>query len=266
MSRPIVALAVATASPTDPPHLVELGAIRVFDGEVVEELSSLIRPQIPIDPRSTELHGIDEDEITRAPLAHEVLARFLDWLGDDWMVVHDARRTARPLAFELARVGLEPPRSLLLDTLPLARELLAEVPDDSLEAYCGLLDLEEGEHHRALPDAVWSWKVFEACTERLGGDPTPESFLARTGRPATLALFGPMPPAGLKPRHRKLARACGRGAPVTLLYGEPPEVPVPLGVLPHFIYASRDRAYLKAECQATGLLKTYRLDRIHRVR
>ena len=266
MPRPIVVLAVETASLTGPPHLVELGAIRVLDGEVAGELSSLIRPQVPIDSRAIEIHGIAEDEVAGAPFAADVLARFVTWLGDDWMVIHDAHRTARALAFELARVGLEPPRSPLIDTLPLARELFPESSDGSLETYCRLLELEDGEHHRALADAVWCWKLMEACGERLGGDPSPEAFLARIGLPSTLSAFGPHPPAGLKPRHRRLVRACGRGAPVTLLYGEPPQTPVPLSVLPHFVYGSRDRAYLEAECRSSGLLKTYRLDRIHRVR
>ena len=52
---------------------------------------------------------------------------------------------------------------------------------------------------------------------------------------------------------------------ITLLYGSKLEPPARLEVLPRFLFERRDKGYLEAECRRSGTLKTYRLDRVHRV-
>lgn len=266
MDRPLVCLDTETARLGGPPHLIELGAVRVVDGEVAEHFQALVRPLVEVEPEATAIHGLEDRDVAGAEPAPEVLGRFLDWLGEDWMAAHNAPFDARVLAFELARAGLAAPTQPMLDSLRLARKLLPDAPDHKLETLREHLDLEEGEHHRALPDAVWCWKAIEACAERLGGEVSLAGLLGRQGGvPVTIPAHAPHPGRGLKPRHRALQRAAERRERVTLLYGEPPQPPVPLPVVPWLLYRQSERAYLEAECCSTGLLKTYRLDRVHRV-
>jgi predicted DNA-binding transcriptional regulator YafY len=70
----------------------------------------------------------------------------------------------------------------------------------------------------------------------------------------------------LAPRLRTLEAACRDGRQVELCYGETEQAPVWLGVRPRILYATKRQGYLEAECVRSGLLKTYRLDRVHRVR
>jgi DNA polymerase-3 subunit epsilon len=262
----LVCLDTETATLSGPPHLLELGAVRVVEGEVVEHFAELVLPAVPIDPEATRIHGIDETDVRAARPAAEVLARFTAWLGDDWMAAHNAPFDARVLAFEYARAGLAAPPQPLLDTLRLARRALPESPDHKLETLAEHLGLEEHEHHRALPDAVWCWKVLEACLERFGGEASPAALLARSGgAPITLAGAAPRPGRALKPRLRELERACSARRRVTLLYGEAGTPPVPLHVVPWLLFEQGERGYLEAECCASGTLKTYRLDRIQRL-
>jgi DNA polymerase-3 subunit epsilon len=121
MDRPLVCLDTETATLGGPPHLVELGAVRIVDGEVADHFVSFVRPLVEIDPDATAIHGITEEDVAGADAAPEVLARFLDWLGDDWMAAHNAPFDARVLAFELARADLPAPAQPLLDSLRLAR-------------------------------------------------------------------------------------------------------------------------------------------------
>ena len=266
MDRPLVCLDTETATLGGPPHLVELGAVRIVEGEVADHFVSLVRPLVPVDPDATAIHGITEEDVASADAAPEVLARFLDWLGEDWMAAHNAPFDARVLAFELARADLPAPDQPVLDSLRLARKLLPDSPDHRLETIREHLDLEEGEHHRALPDAVWCWKAIEACVERLGSNVSLAALLGKQGGvPITIPAHAPHPGRVLKPRHRALQRACETRSRVTLLYGEPPEPPTPLSVVPWLLYRQAEKSYLEAECCSTGLLKTYRLDRVHRV-
>jgi len=266
MQSALVCLDTETATLSGPPHLLELGAVRVVEGELVEHFSELVLPAVPIDPDATRIHGIDERDVREARPATEVLARFTEWLSDDWLAAHNASFDARVLAFEYARAGLDAPPQPWIDTLRLARRTIPESPDHKLETLAEHLGLEEHEHHRALPDAVWCWKVLEACAERLGGELSPAALLARCGGvPVTLAGAAPRPGRALKPRLRDLERACHERRRVRLLYGAAGAAPAPLEVVPWLLFGQSDRGYLEAECCASGTLKTYRLDRIQRL-
>lgn len=264
--RAIVCLDTETATLGGPPHLLELGAVRVVEGEIVEHFGDLVLPAVPIDPEATAIHGIEARDLRDARPASEVLERFTAWLGDDWMAAHHAPFDARVLAFEYARARLDAPRQPLIDTLRLARRALPEAPDHKLETLCEHLGLESHVRHRALPDAVDCWKVLEACVERAGGETSPAGLLARSGgAPITLEAAAPRPGRALKPRLRALERACAERAGVTLVYGEAGSAPAALEVVPWILFEQGERAYLEAECRASGTLKTYRLDRIQRL-
>ncbi len=122
MDRPLIVLDTETATLRGAPHLLELGAIRVADGEVLDSFDSLVCPTVPIDSAATEIHGISEQDVRSAPHPHEVLTAFQDWAGEDWFVAHNAPFDARVLGFEDARHGISPPTAPFIDTLPLARK------------------------------------------------------------------------------------------------------------------------------------------------
>jgi DNA polymerase III epsilon subunit-like protein len=263
MDRPIVVLDTETANARGAPFLLELGAVRVADGEVQDRFQELVLPPVAIDPEATEIHGIREDDVRRADPAPEVLARFVAWLGRDWMCAHDAGFDARVLGFEFARASVQPPGAPMLDTLRLARRYVPESPDHKLPTLCQHLDLEAGDFHRALPDAVWCWKVLEECSRRAG-DPGAASLLKDCGKPVTIPSYLPGP-ARLSPRLRPLEVAARDGAEVTLHYGGADTAPARLPVLPKLLYERHKKSYLEAECLQSGLLKTYLLERVQKV-
>lgn len=267
MERPLIVLDTETANARGAPHLLELGALCVEEGEVAGTFERLVLPEVPIDPETHAVHGIGEGDLGAAAPAAEVLAAFEHWLAgreSAWLVAHDARRDARVLAFAHARAGLEPPCNPFLDTLALARRYVPEAPDHQLDTLVQFLELEGAMPHRALGDAVYCWKVFEEVLERRGGE---EGLLAEHlgGRGGPLTIRSEWPSAPRLPRRlRALEQALRAGTGATLSYGtEAP--PARLPVRPKLLYSGRDHAYLEAECGLSGALKTYRLDRIQRV-
>ncbi|MEO0663880.1 MAG: exonuclease domain-containing protein, partial [Planctomycetota bacterium] len=85
LDRPIVVFDTETATLSGAPHLLELGAVRVVDGEVVEEFEELVAPAVEVEPEATEIHGITNDDVRTASTVENVLARFADWVGNDWL-------------------------------------------------------------------------------------------------------------------------------------------------------------------------------------
>lgn len=290
MNRPIVVFDTETATGHLPPHLVELGAIRVEGGEIVDHFESLVCPQVPIDPRSTELHGITDAMVRDAPGTAAVLARFTSWVGGDWLVAHAATFDATTLAFEYLRHDLDPPAGPIVDALKIARRCIGDAPDHKLETLCQHLDIEVDVHHRALADAVSCWKVLEACLERLADrrpatverdagaredahstiaplsslPSTPWSqLLSEAGSLSSVAGSRPRPPK-LPPRLRALEEACRGRLRIVLQYGEGQQSSR-LPVEARLMYQSDGKGYLEAECERSGTLKTYRLDRIQKL-
>lgn len=263
---PLVVLDTESATRTGAPHLVELGAVRVVDGEAQDHFEALVCPAVPVEPEATEVHGLTDEDLRTAPEGHAVLEEFFAWIGDAVLVAHAARSDAQTLGFASARAGVTPPGNRLVDSLPLARKAFPEAPDHRLPTLAEHLDLEVTTLHRALPDAVACWQVFEAALARLDErDVTEARLIALCGVPETIATSLPARP-NRKPAHlRVLERARSEEATVVLTYGERGSEPARLHVEPRLLYRGREKSYLEGVCQSSGLLKTYRMDRIHRI-
>ena len=265
MDRPIVFLDTETATLYGAPHLLEIGAIRVEDGEVVDRYETLVRPQVPVEEGVTAIHGIRDEDVHDAPDAGAALAGFASWLDGSPMAAHGARIDAGVLAFECVRWGIPQPDVPMIDTVKLARALVPDSPDHRLQTLCQVLDIETTVYHRALPDAVSCWKVLEACVERFPPERarTFEGLLGVVGAPVTIAGAKPRTPR-ITPRLRPLEEACRSGSRLSILYGEDAG-PARLEVAPKILFESKRRGYMEAECRRSGLLKTYRLDRVQKI-
>jgi polyribonucleotide nucleotidyltransferase len=129
--------------------LVEIGAVRVSGGQIVDRWSTLVNPGVPIIGR--QLHGITSDDVKDAPSPDEAARRFLEWAGDELLVGHNI---GFDIGFLEAALGsghrIEYGR--YLDTLVLAREAYPDT-DLKLGDLARFFELEAEPNHRALPDA-----------------------------------------------------------------------------------------------------------------
>lgn len=263
MERPLIVLDCETASPTGAPHLVELAAVWVEDGEIQDSFHSLVAPPIPIAPESFEVHGITDDELRRAPWVSEVLPRFSEWVGGEWMAAHNAGADTRILGFEYARLGLEPPPGQFLDSLALSKQWIQDSPDHKLDTLVSHLELDDSEgRHRALADAVHCWMVLEECFGRMEEAVKLSALMPKS--PLTIARRGPGA-ARMSPRLRPLERAVAAEETVCLVYAREDGAPTPIEVFPKFLFERRGTSYLEGECLSSGTLKTYRLERVRKV-
>ena len=130
-------------------EIVEVAAVRVRQGAVVDEFQRLVRPRVPIAPKAQEQHGISEEDVKDAPYFEAVWPDFQDFVGQDVVVAHNGHRFDFPVLHRMT--GGASSRLPVYDTLPLARELhpgSARLGD--LAAAFGVPLLHA---HRALDDA-----------------------------------------------------------------------------------------------------------------
>ena len=74
-------------------YIVDIAALRVRDGQVVDRFESLVNPGRAIVGH--QMHGISTDDVANAPTAAEVLTNFTQWVGDTPVVAHNVASTCR---------------------------------------------------------------------------------------------------------------------------------------------------------------------------
>ncbi|HED66885.1 MAG TPA: hypothetical protein ENJ09_15185 [Planctomycetes bacterium] len=267
LPTPLVAFDTESATSSGAPHLIELGAVRFGAGDSEEHFQALVRPEVEVDEHALAVHGISDADLVDAEPAPDVLERFFEFAADATLIAHNARADANTLGFACARADLAPPPLRILDSLALARAAFPDAPDHRLDTLVEFLGLEIDGLHRALPDAVACWQLVEACLEELGhGEPWSESRLFAAAA-IPFPLTGALPPRpNRRPAQVRVLEAARREElPVTLCYGGSSSPPARITVTPRLLYRGRDHCYIEAECHASGLLKTYRLDRVQRV-
>ncbi len=130
--------------------IVEIGAVKVTDGQISDRWSTLVDPGQQIVGR--QLHGITDAEVTGQPSPAEAVRRFLAWAGDSILVGHNVGFDAGFLnAANLDAAPVESSR--FLDTLTLAREAYPDQDAHKLAELARVFGVEPEPNHRALPDA-----------------------------------------------------------------------------------------------------------------
>jgi DNA polymerase III epsilon subunit family exonuclease len=154
----------------DDAGITEIGAVRVHDGRVVAEFGSLVNPGRPVPAPITELTGIDDQMLTGAPPVAAVLPGLLEFARGSVLVAHNAPFDLGFLTSAASAMGVGWPGFEVLDTVRLARHLMAtpqEVPDRKLATLAGFFGTPVRPSHRALDDARATAAVLGRLLARL---------------------------------------------------------------------------------------------------
>ncbi len=134
--------------------ICEIGAVRLRGFEVVTEFETLVDPGLPIAAGASAVTGLRNEHLRGAPGPAEAVRRFLAFAGDAVLVAHNARFDLAFLDRETERLTGSRIGSPVVDTVRLARRLLAgRVAGFGLGQLAGFLGTAERPCHRALPDA-----------------------------------------------------------------------------------------------------------------
>jgi len=154
-----------TAMKPEHGYIVDIAALRVRDGQVVDRFESLVNPGRPIVGH--QVHGISTDDVASAPTASEVLGNFAQWVGDAPIVAHNV---AFDVPFVLRHlpndVKWEP--SAVFDTLELGYQLYPDAGAWKLgDLVRFVFGRDHAAAHRAMPDAEATAELFLHFTQGL---------------------------------------------------------------------------------------------------
>ena len=148
-------------------RVIEIAAI-----ELVNELPTgrifhaLLDPERDIPADASRIHGITNKDIEGKPKFADIAEDFLEFVGDDPLVAHNAPFDFGFLDAELARIGLPKlARTRMIDTLALAKQKFPGIPN-SLDALCRRfeIDLSARTTHNALLDCKLLAEVYIELT------------------------------------------------------------------------------------------------------
>jgi DNA polymerase-3 subunit epsilon len=143
--------------------ICEIGAVRLREFEVEAEFQTLVDPGLPIAAGASALTGLRNEQLRGAPSPPEAVRSFLAFADDAVLVAHNARFDLAFLDRETERLTGSRIGSAVVDTVRLARTLLAgRVSGFGLAQLAWFLDTTERPCHRALPDAQATAEVLLA--------------------------------------------------------------------------------------------------------
>jgi len=135
-------------------RICEIGAVRVRELELQEEFELLVDPGVPIGPAISALTGLRDADLRGCPHPAIAVRRFLEFAGDAVLVAHNARFDLAFLDRETERLSGARLAGPVVDTVGLARRLLAgRTPRAGLASLAQFFGTDVQPCHRALPDA-----------------------------------------------------------------------------------------------------------------
>ena len=146
--------------------IIEIGAVKIRAGEVVEVFDTFVDPEEPISEFITGLTSITDEMVKGAPKEREAVKAFLDFAGEDLLIAHNAKFDVGFIRVAAQRQGF-PFNNSYLDTVGLSKYVNGELKNHKLDTIAKHYKLDDFHHHRASDDAEVLAKIFFEMQRRL---------------------------------------------------------------------------------------------------
>ena len=148
--------------------IIEIGAVKVVGGEIVDKFSTFVNPGRPIPFDITQLTSITDEMVMEYDGIDTILPRFLEFVGDAVLVAHNASFDVGFIEQNCRYQDIEP-HFVSLDTVALARVLMPTLSKYKLNVVAKALNISLENHHRAVDDAGATAEIFLKFVEMLKG-------------------------------------------------------------------------------------------------
>ena len=147
--------------------IIEIGAIKVRDFQIVDSFSKLVNPGVLIDKRVVELTGITNEMVEGKEHIEEILPEIIAFCGDDVLLGHN-------IAFDFSFIKRNAVnndlifQNMAIDTLKIARKYLGHLESRKLDFLCSYYNIVDSNHHRAYNDVMVTHELYKRlCKEEF---------------------------------------------------------------------------------------------------
>ncbi|CAD2076731.1 PolC-type DNA polymerase III [Phocicoccus pinnipedialis] len=147
--------------------IIELAAVKVQNGEIVDKFESFINPHEPLSEVIKNLTGITDGMLVDAPEFKDVIPEFKEWVGDAIFVAHNATFDMGFIDTAYEKLGFGPSINGVIDTLEITKVLNKDLKRHNLAALSRYYNVELVSHHRAIYDAEATGYIFIKMLQQL---------------------------------------------------------------------------------------------------
>lgn len=139
--------------------IIEIGAVKVQNGEIIETFSCLINPETYISKEITDITGITNEMVSNQPTFAQVCPDFYKFTRNSIMVAHNANFDMGFMTLHGKNEGYIYDNEYL-DTLAIARSTIKGLKNYKLKTICDYLKVDLINAHRAINDTLATAKCF----------------------------------------------------------------------------------------------------------
>lgn len=155
--------------PNSGDSIIEIGAVKIKNGKIIDRYDELINPGIPLSEEIIKITCITDSMLKDKRNEEECVKDFMKWVGDLPMVAHNAKFDISFLDNAYSKYNLGDLNNIVIDTLGISRYL------DSNERYHNLATLvkrynipwDEDKHHRGDYDSEGTALIFDKMLKKL---------------------------------------------------------------------------------------------------
>ena len=146
--------------------IIEIGIVELVDNVLTQNyFHEYINPEKNISVSAQKIHGISNDFLLDKPVFSDVARKFLDFIKDDAIIIHNAEFDTNFINKELQNCGFKDMKNSVIDTIKIAKK---EFPGQTvnLDSLCRKLSVinTRQDYHGALLDATLLSKVYLRLT------------------------------------------------------------------------------------------------------
>lgn len=145
--------------------IIEIGALKYINNELVEEFDVLINPEMEIPEIITSITGITDDMVQMEKTIDEVLPKFIEFVGELPVICHNAPFDIGFINANLTRLNLGTMKNETIDTIDLAKIYIPRAYNYKLETLKHYFKLDFGSH-RSVEDCKTTNYIYQECKKR----------------------------------------------------------------------------------------------------
>ena len=151
-------------------RILEIGAVKVVNGEITDCYETLVNPGMAISPRIQALTGINDAMAATGKDTKTAVTELIDFCGDLPLLGHNilfdysfVKKNAVNLGLTFEKDGV--------DTLKIARALLPDLEHKNLPYLCGYYQITQERAHRASDDACAAMELYRRLAAEFPDSP-----------------------------------------------------------------------------------------------
>ncbi len=241
-------------------EIVEFGAVKWFQGQIVDQLQILIKPRFPMGDFVIKIHGITNEMVESCPPMESVINKISDFMKDSIVMAHHAPFDMGFICYSYEKHGLQLPHTPVFCTSLISRKLIKGTINHKLQTLVQYLKIDGGTAHRASDDAKACLEVGLHCLKQLPEDASIQTVLDLQEKKIEWPYYSLKFPKSLA--HQAIVEALELKKKLNILYNKGSHANKMRPIFPLGIVRNPDGDYLSAICLLDSTKKRFYLQHL----